>query len=147
MTQPMLTGRLAKWTIILIEFDITYMSQKEIKGQTLADFLTVHPIQDNSPLKCDFPDEETLHTEEENPVWELYFDGASSIRPIAGPRVPPMRDGADLVFVTPKCGIIRHSLALTEPCTNNKVKYEALITELELSLELKVKTVHIFGDS
>jgi RNase H-like domain found in reverse transcriptase len=25
MTRPMLTGRLAKWAIILIEFDITYM--------------------------------------------------------------------------------------------------------------------------
>jgi hypothetical protein len=33
-------------------------------------------------------------------------------------------------------GIIRHSLALTEPCTNNEVEYEALIAGLELSLEL-----------
>jgi RNase H-like domain found in reverse transcriptase len=61
MTQPILTGRLAKWAIILIDFDITYMPQKAIKGQALVDFLAAHPIQDNSPLKCDFPDEETLH--------------------------------------------------------------------------------------
>jgi hypothetical protein len=87
----MLTGRLAKWAIILTEFDITYMPQKAIKGQVLADFLAAHPIQDNSPLKCDFLDEETLHIEEENPIWELYFDGASSIRPIAGPRIPTVR--------------------------------------------------------
>jgi RNase H-like domain found in reverse transcriptase/Reverse transcriptase (RNA-dependent DNA polymerase) len=91
MTRPMLTGRLAKWAIILTEFDITYMPQKAIKGQVLADFLAAHPIQDNSPLKCDFLDEETLHIEEENPIWELYFDGASSIRPIAGPRIPTVR--------------------------------------------------------
>jgi RNase H-like domain found in reverse transcriptase len=38
MTWPMLTGRLAKWAIILTEFDITYMPQKAIKGQALADF-------------------------------------------------------------------------------------------------------------
>jgi RNase H-like domain found in reverse transcriptase len=63
MTQPMLTGRLAKWAIILTEFDITYTLQKTIKGQALIDFLAAHPIQDNSPLKCDFPDEETLHVE------------------------------------------------------------------------------------
>jgi ribonuclease HI len=147
MTRPMLTGRLAKWAIILTEFDITYTPQKAIKGQALADFLAAHPIQDNSPLKCDFPDEKTLHIKEGNPIWELYFDGASSIKPIAGPGVPTVRAGVGLVFVTPKCGIIRHSLALTEPCTNNEAEYEALIAGLELSLELEIKAVRIFGDS
>jgi Reverse transcriptase-like len=139
----MLTGRLAKWAIILTEFDITYTPQKAIKGQALADFLAAHPIQDDSPLKCDFPDEETLHIEEGKPIWELYFDGASSIKPIAGPGVPTVRAGAGLVFVTPKGGIIRHSLALTEPCTNNEAEYEALIAGLELSLELEIKAVRI----
>jgi ribonuclease HI len=147
MTRPILTGRLAKWVIILTEFDITYMPQKTIKGQALADFLAAHPIQDNSPLKYDFPDEETLHVEEENPIWELYFDCASSIRPITGPGVSTVRAGAGLVFVTLEGGIIRHSLALTEPCTNNKAEYEALIAGLELSFELEIKTVSIFWDS
>jgi ribonuclease HI len=58
-----------------------------------------------------------------------------------------VRASAGLVFVTPECGIIRHSLALIEPCTNNKAEYEALITGLQLSLELEVKAVRIFGDS
>jgi ribonuclease HI len=147
MTRPMLTGRLAKWAIILTEFDITYTPQKAIKGQALADFLAAHPIQDDSPLKCDFPDEETLHVEEGKPIWELYFDGASSIKPIAGPGVPTVRADAGLVFVTPEGGIIRHSLALTKPCTNNDAEYEALIVGLELSLELEIKAVRIFGDS
>jgi RNase H-like domain found in reverse transcriptase len=68
MTRPMLTGRLAKWAIILTEFDITYMPQKAIKGQASADFLAVHPIQDNSPLKYDFPNEKTLYVEEGNRI-------------------------------------------------------------------------------
>jgi ribonuclease HI len=147
MTRPMLTGRLAKWAIILTEFDITYMPQKAIKRQALADFLAAHPVQDNSPLKCDFPDEEILHIEEGNPIWELYFDGASSIRPIVGPGVLTVRAGAGLVFVTPEGGIMRHSLALTEPCTNNEAEYEALIAGLELSIELEIKAVRTFGDS
>jgi RNase H-like domain found in reverse transcriptase/Reverse transcriptase-like len=147
MTRPMLTGRLTKWTIIFTEFDITYMPLKAIKGQAPADFLPAHPVQDNSPLKCDFSDEETLHTKEGSPIWELYFDDASSIRPIAGPGVPTVRAGAGLVFVTPEGGIIRHSLALTEPCKNNEVEYEALIVGLELSLKLEIKAVRIFGDS
>jgi ribonuclease HI len=58
-----------------------------------------------------------------------------------------VRAGAGLVFVTPEGGIIRHSLALTEPCTNNEIEYEALIAGLELSLELEIKAVRIFGDS
>jgi ribonuclease HI len=66
----------------------------------------------------------------------LYFDGASSIRPIAGLGVPTVRAGVGLVFVTPEGEIIRHSLALTESCTNNEAEYEALIAGLELSLEL-----------
>jgi ribonuclease HI len=51
------------------------------------------------------------------------------------------------VFVTPEGEIIRHSLALIEPCTNNEAEYEALIAGLELSLELGVKSIRIFGDS
>jgi ribonuclease HI len=82
-----------------------------------------------------------------NPIWELYFDGASSIRPITGPGVPTVRAGVGLVFVTPEGGIIRYSLALIESCTNNEAEYEALVAGLELSLELEIKVMHIFGDS
>jgi ribonuclease HI len=88
-----------------------------------------------------------LHTEKESPIWEMYFDGASSIWSVAGPGVPTVRAGIGLIFVTPEDGIIRHSLALIQPCTNNEPEYEALITELELSLELEIKVVRIFGDS
>jgi ribonuclease HI len=51
------------------------------------------------------------------------------------------------MFVTPEGVIIRHSLALTEPCMNNEAEYEALIARLESSLELEVKVVCIFRDS
>jgi ribonuclease HI len=62
-------------------------------------------------------------------------------------RVPIILVGVGLVFMTPEGGIIRHSLTLTKSCMNNKAKYEALITGLELSLELEVKAIRIFGDS
>jgi ribonuclease HI len=74
-----------------------------------------------------------LHTEEGNPI--------------AGPRVPTVRADAGLVFVAPEGGIKRHSLALIESCTNNEAEYEALIAGLELSLELEINAVRIFGDS
>jgi ribonuclease HI len=88
-----------------------------------------------------------LHTEKGSPIWEMYFDGASSIWSVTGPGVPTVRAGVGLIFVTPEGGIIMHSLALIQPCTNNEPEYEALITDLELSLELEIKVVRIFGDS
>ena len=68
MTKPMLTGRLARWAILLTEFDIVYQPLKAVKGQVLADFLAAHPIPDDSPLACEFPDEEVLNADGSRPT-------------------------------------------------------------------------------
>ena len=34
-----LSGRLARWQVLLSEYDIAYVSQKAIKGSAIADFL------------------------------------------------------------------------------------------------------------
>ncbi|KAG9458163.1 hypothetical protein H6P81_002671 [Aristolochia fimbriata] len=44
MSRPMLSGRLAKWALLLSEFEINFIPQKAIKGQGLANFLADHPI-------------------------------------------------------------------------------------------------------
>jgi ribonuclease HI len=147
MTRPILTGRLAKWAIMLTEFDIMCVPQKAIKGQALADFLAAHPNPDDSPLSCDFPDEKVMNIQQDNHVWKMYFDGESSIRPLPGPGIPTIRAVIGLVFVTPEGGITRHALALMEPCTNNEAEYEALITGLEMAVDLEIKCLHVFGDS
>ena len=36
---PSLTGKLARWLILLTEFDIEYLSRKVIKGRVVAEFL------------------------------------------------------------------------------------------------------------
>ena len=87
MTRPLLTGRLEKWALILMEFNITYTPQKAIKGQALVDFLTAHPLPVDSPLGCDLPDEETMMIEGEEQCWKMYFDGASSIQPVDRPKI------------------------------------------------------------
>ncbi|XP_070016573.1 uncharacterized protein [Nicotiana sylvestris] len=59
--KPMPTGKLAKWKILLSEFDIVYITQKEVKGQALADHLTENTVgEECEPLKTYFPDEEEL---------------------------------------------------------------------------------------
>ena len=42
--KAMLTGKLAKWKLLLSEFDIVYMTQKTIKAQALADPVVENPI-------------------------------------------------------------------------------------------------------
>ncbi|XP_070042466.1 uncharacterized protein [Nicotiana tomentosiformis] len=59
--KPMPTGKLAKWQILLSEFDIIYVTQKAVKGQALADNLAENPMGgEYEPLKMYFADEEEL---------------------------------------------------------------------------------------
>ncbi|KAM3302927.1 hypothetical protein P3S67_013957 [Capsicum chacoense] len=52
---PMPTGRLAKWQLLLIEFDIIYVTQTTMKAQALADHIAENPIDEEyEPLKTYF---------------------------------------------------------------------------------------------
>jgi ribonuclease HI len=139
-------GRLGKWALLMMEFDLAFVPQKSIKGQALAEFLAAHPVPDDSPLITDLPDEEVFAIEPEAP-WELYFDGASRTEtdPDGAPR---RRAGAGLVFKTPQGGVIYHSFSLMkEECSNNEAEYEALIFGLLLALSMEVRSLRALGDS
>ena len=41
-----LTGRLAKWQVLLSEYEIVYVTQKAVKGSALADYLASQPMED-----------------------------------------------------------------------------------------------------
>ncbi|XP_039036556.1 uncharacterized protein LOC120173457 [Hibiscus syriacus] len=76
--------RLARWQILLSEFDIVYVSQKAIKGSVITHFLASRASEDYESLNFNFPDEDLMciSTEDEssegNKSWILYFDGASN---------------------------------------------------------------------
>lgn len=72
----MLTGRLAKWAVILQQYDIQYVPQKAIKGHALVDFLAAHLMPDDSPINRDLPDEEVFAVDT-YPEWQMYFDRLS----------------------------------------------------------------------
>ncbi|KAI5316648.1 hypothetical protein L3X38_036355 [Prunus dulcis] len=94
MSKPVLSGRIAKWSLLLSKFEIKFVPQKAIKGQALADFLAAHPTPDNMELPADLPDEELFTIE--SLTWQLYFDGAARRNGA----------GAGLVFITPSGGLI-----------------------------------------
>ncbi|PIN01713.1 Ribonuclease H [Handroanthus impetiginosus] len=63
MSKPVLSWRLAKWSIIFNQYEITYISQKVVKGQALANFLADHPIPAEWELSDEFSDEDALFIE------------------------------------------------------------------------------------
>ncbi|XP_070035426.1 uncharacterized protein [Nicotiana tomentosiformis] len=53
--KPMPTRKLAKWQILLSEFDIVYVNQKAVKGQALVDHLAENHVGgEYEPLKPNF---------------------------------------------------------------------------------------------
>ena len=43
--KPALTGRLARWLLLLSEFDLKYVTRKSVKGRAVAEFLVDHPVE------------------------------------------------------------------------------------------------------
>ncbi|TYJ99655.1 uncharacterized protein E5676_scaffold562G00360 [Cucumis melo var. makuwa] len=63
LSRPIIFERLAKWAVLLQQYDIVYNPQKAIKGQALAEFLAGHPIPSNWKLCEDLLDDEVFFTE------------------------------------------------------------------------------------
>ncbi|KAF3670081.1 putative 40S ribosomal protein S21-like [Capsicum annuum] len=83
--KPMPTDCLAKWQILLTEFNIVYMTRTAIKAQALVDHLTDNLIDEEyEPLKTYFPDEEVLCVDEviidADPGWKLFFYGVVNMK-------------------------------------------------------------------
>ncbi|XXG88408.1 hypothetical protein AAC387_Pa12g0619 [Persea americana] len=137
-------ARLAKWSILLSQFDFRYVPQKAIKCQTLADFLAAYPLPKDSPLRDDLPDELVYSVEISlsNASWDMYFDGATRTD-----EKGKLISGIGILFVSPDKYMIQHAFSLLEQCSNNAAEYQALIIGLELALESGITMLEAFGDS
>ncbi|KAL9368143.1 hypothetical protein Peur_039342 [Populus x canadensis] len=75
--KPYLSSRIARWQVLLAEYDIIYITRKAVKGSIIADHLADHAMEDYESLDFEFPDEDVLAIEEEkSDWWIMYFDGA-----------------------------------------------------------------------
>ena len=43
--KPALMGRLARWLLLLSEFNLKYVTRKSVKGRTVAEFLADHLVE------------------------------------------------------------------------------------------------------
>ena len=97
--KPSLSERIARWQVLLSEFDILYVSQKAIKGSAIADFLVERANEEYKPMSFDFPDEDLMAIlqieKEKSPEkdgWKMYFDGGSNA----------LRRGVGTVLISPE---------------------------------------------
>ena len=81
--KPTLTRRIARWEMLLSEFDILYVTQKAIKGSALAEFLAHQPVNNYQPTQPEFLDEDimalfaTKESSDDEGKWTLFFDASS----------------------------------------------------------------------
>ncbi|KAK5776628.1 hypothetical protein PVK06_044588 [Gossypium arboreum] len=143
MESPALSGRMARWQILLSEYDIVYVSQKSIKGSVIADFLATRITEEYEPLGFDFPDKDLMCiTEKEcesskEKSWKMSFDGASNA----------LGHGIGSVLISPEGNYYPFTAGLNFFCTNNIAEYETCIMGLRAAIERNIKTLEVYGDS
>ncbi|XP_059671149.1 uncharacterized protein LOC132316693 [Cornus florida] len=133
LLRPLITRRIGKWSLALMEFSFKYIPQKAVKGRGLAEFLADHPSTEIATEVCDEVDSLYL----EHSSWTLLFDGLC------------ISDGggAKIVIISLRKRKTSFSFFLDYLCTNNQAEYESLIIGLEILLEMKARSVLIIRDS
>ncbi|KAL5577794.1 hypothetical protein UlMin_019493 [Ulmus minor] len=127
--KPEASGRLAKWSIELGEFDIQFKPRTAIKGQALADFIAEFTYTPEMSEK--------LTTQTQNSQWKLYVDGSSN----------ETSSGAGIILVSPDGVKLSCAVRFKFKATNNQAEYEALLSGLRLAKEVSARHLTIYGDS
>ncbi|XP_043692995.1 uncharacterized protein LOC122643442 [Telopea speciosissima] len=131
---------MARWLLLLSEFDITYVNQKSMKGREFSDHLAAHPMEsDSRPMEDSFPEDNLAFMEEEDykDWWQLYFDDATNQRGY----------GDGILLITLEDLYLPPAFRLEFPCTNNIAEYEACVIGLEAAMALGIKKLRVYGDS
>ena len=115
------SGRMAKWTIELTEFDINYRLRPAVKAQILADFIVECTIPeeaeheqgeiDGLESRPNSPKEEADPSDR---FWALYVYWSSNMSGA----------GADLILISPEGIVAEYALHFEFPATNNGAEYE-----------------------
>ncbi|XP_020262909.1 uncharacterized protein LOC109838892 [Asparagus officinalis] len=134
---------LTKWVILLSQYDITFMLQRAVKGQVIADFLAKHPIPKPSKLYEDISDEVIeSNVILDHQIWQLYFNSASRCS-YKGVVIV----GVGVVLIDPYGHVLPWAYSLTKPCSNNVAEYNALIISLQLAKVMGAKYLKVHSDS
>ena len=99
------TGRIAKWAIELLPFDITYKLRRAIKSQVLADFVAEW-------TEAELPKEYGAYSN-----WIMHFNGSKMLAGL----------GVGVVLTSPTGDTVQYVLQILYTDSNNTAEYEALL--------------------
>ncbi|XP_048128981.1 uncharacterized protein LOC125312935 [Rhodamnia argentea] len=135
LEKPTLVGKLAKWRILISEFDVRTMTQKSVKGRAIADMLAENAAGSRIEDGIDPLDDRVLPITTKK--WIMYFDGAVNLS----------GSGTWAVLISPDGQHYPRAAKLLFPCTNNIVEYEARILGLQAAVEMEIRRLQVYGDS
>ena len=118
-------GRIAKWAIELLSFDITYKPRRAIKSQVLADFIVEW-------TEAELPKEYGAYSN-----WIMHFDGSKMLAGL----------GAGIVLTSPTGDTVQYVLQIMYTDSNNAVEYEALLHGLRMAVSMGIRRLEVRGDS
>ncbi|PKI39932.1 hypothetical protein CRG98_039676 [Punica granatum] len=126
---PSSMRNIAKWRCQLTEYDIEYVPRTSVKGQAIADHLAEFPVEDDTLINSDFPDEGILQVDEEEngTAWKMYFDDAMN----------STGSGIGAVLISPDGRYYPIAAKVDFHCTNNVAEYEACILGLQAAIDFK----------
>jgi len=134
--QPLLTGRIAQWLVLLSQYDIGLRTPKAVKSQAIADLLAQFPGEEESSLSEEIPGEVAV-AEILGKKWTMTFDGSATAT----------SNEVGIVLSCENGDTIPLSFKLGFPCSNNAAEYEAYLTGLTIALSIGVKHMRVLGDS
>ena len=119
------TGRIAKWAIELLPFDITYKPRRAIKSQVLADFVAEW-------TEAKLPKEYGAYSN-----WTMHFDGSKMLAGL----------GAGIVLTSPTEDTVQYVLQILYTDFNNAAEYEALLHGLRMAVSMDIQRLEVRRDS
>ncbi|XP_057965461.1 uncharacterized protein LOC131156025 [Malania oleifera] len=138
--KPAVTRRVARWQMLLTEYDISYVTRKAIKGSVIAEYLAEIAVENYQPMEFEFSDQDIdslTQGEEDLKEWRILFDGAVNV----------WGHGIGTVLISPDGKHYSVVAKLIFLCTNNIAEYKACILGLQTTLDWGVKLLTVRGDS
>ena len=134
--QPLLTGRIAQWLVLLSQYDIGLRTPKAVKSQAIANLLAQFLGEEESSLSEEILGEVAV-ADVPGKKWTMRFDGSATTT----------SNGVGVILRCEDGDTIPLSFKLGFSCSNNAAEYEAYLTGLTVALSIGVKHMRVLGDS
>jgi hypothetical protein len=110
-------GRITQWAVEIGQYDIELVPRWATKSQALADFIAEWTDSGLRDID-DLPDH-----------WVMYFDGSYTLKGA----------GAGVMLIPPEGDMLKYTIQIEFPATNNTTEYEGVVTGLRLAKELGIR--------